>query len=179
MATAAVDLAPEYRELFDRLSDASATEDGDEVFSRLISSSWAESSPGDATWEVLRVEAQRRLGRTSVSTFERRATLGIVMAWLKGFELEDAAVLIGTSPTRLVAWLHGEMSIPRSKDVRLKQIADVIRVLWKVLEPAATDRWFKTAVPDLNGMTPLEAFHRKQGSQVERVVRSYLDTSFS
>jgi hypothetical protein len=121
LATAAIDISPEYDELFDRLADASAVADGDEVFSRLVSSPWAWSSPTDETWEELRVEAKRRLGRTSISSFQRRATLGIVMAWLKGFELEDAAALIGTSPPRLVAWLHGEMSIPRSKDVRLKQ----------------------------------------------------------
>lgn len=180
MATATLDIAPEYKELETRLADASLAPDGDEESSRLTATPWAAwiSSGDDDSFDFRQV-AKRRLDRTSMSTLQRRATLGVVMAWLQGFELDEAAALIGTSSPRLVSWLHGEISIPRSKDARLKQIADVIRVLWNVLEPAATNRWFTTSVPDLDGMTPLEAFRRNRGEQVERVVRSYLETSFS
>jgi len=56
--------------------------------------------------------------------------------------------------------------------------AALLRDLSMVVKPAGFHIWFNTPIPDLGGLTPLEAFREGKGGEVAKVVKSYLDPSF-
>lgn len=126
------------------------------------------------------LQRAHKLGKqSSVSSAQRIAVLGLVLAKLANVPFDRAALLFGVKPHRLEQMLHGEMSIPGNYGDRWQSLLQIFMNLERVLDPAATNDWLDTAVPDLGGRTPLQAVQRNDIERVVAVTESYLDPNFS
>ena len=113
-------------------------------------------------------------------TQERAMALSYLTARLEGLRFDEVSVLIGTSSKRLAAFLHGTESVPKSMEDRIRLLDELLRNLHRVLEPRATGQWFRTRIPALGDVTPIEALRNKSRLQeITAVTESYLDTDYT
>lgn len=154
--------------------------DADELPSE-IRSRWDEagqptlhSDVDEATVARARKRARDLEGRG----IQRVTLLGFVLAQLDGVDFESAAILLDVKPRRLEKFMHGEEQIPSSLEPRWLLLSEALRNLQAVIRREATARWFTTSIPDLGGMTPLEAVRRGRVRDVLELTRSYREPSF-
>lgn len=103
----------------------------------------------------------------------------LIAAWLEGLDSGEIAEALGFQEDGLRKILHGERKVQSSRATRVVVVAEILETLSRVLERPTTGRWFKTRIPDLGGLSPLEALKRHKADQVLEVVRSYLDPAYS
>ncbi len=126
--------------------------------------------------EVAIEEGYRRMDNLlrSPPARNRMASLSVLLARLHGCSFEEASVIVGRDPEKLLKFLHGEATIPEKAMARVRRIDEVLRNLHKVLEPSATARWFRTGIPSLGNESPLIAISKGKLRQVEEVTTSYV-----
>ncbi len=110
---------------------------------------------------------------------EKVALLGILLAQLAEVPFEDTAALLDVRLARLERLMHGEEQIPARAAERWRMIAETLDDLQAVLKPRATARWLRTAIPALDGRTPLEAAKRGRLADVRALTASYRDQAFA
>lgn len=120
-----------------------------------------------------------RIAKQSEAAADLTRRVGLILAKLPGVPFDDAAKLVGVSPAKLTSWLHGKESVASSRAQRLEQVNTILVALHEVLEPAATNGWLHVSIPDLHGMTPLEAAEKGKLQAVVDVARSYIQPSYS
>jgi hypothetical protein len=109
---------------------------------------------------------------------ERLATLSLLLTWTPTLPFDQLAQLLHERPAKLERWVHGQEAIPRSKAMRLTQVAIILSNLRKVLDVDATQQWLAVAIPDLGGRTPAEVFKGGRLDVLLELTESYLDPSF-
>jgi hypothetical protein len=110
---------------------------------------------------------------------QRTVLLGLILASLREVPISDAAAMLDLREERLIKMIHGEEAIPAKFSRRWLQVAEVLRLLAKTLQPDATARWLHTAVPAFEQRTPIQMMERGKTDAVLSIVRSYLDPSFT
>lgn len=118
---------------------------------------------------------QKQYGRASAG---RMATLGVVLARLPGVSFEDTADLLGVRDVRLLKLMHGEEQITPQQDKKWLVLAQILENVHRVLDPEATARWLHTAIPALDGQTPLWMVQHNKAERVLAQTQAYLDPSF-
>lgn len=117
--------------------------------------------------------------RRSRATVERIVDLGLLLARLDGLERDEIALILHVSPTKLTALVRQTDSISTSQGERVAQALGIVDELHKVIERRGTARWFRLPIPELAGRTPIDALAHGKYDQVEALVRSYLDPSYT
>lgn len=114
------------------------------------------------------------------ATRERAMALRYLAAKLEGLRFDELSGVVGTSSKRFSAYLHATQTVPKVMDERIELLAELLRNLHRVLEPSATGDWFRTPIPALGDVTPIEALHNKNRlHEVVAITRSYLDTDYT
>lgn len=103
----------------------------------------------------------------------------MIAAWLEGLDSSEIAYVLGFSDSDYKKALHGELKVQRSKQRRLDEMVEIVRLLSMVLEGRYIGDWFRTEIPALNDRTPMQSVRNRQGSRVLELVRSYLDPSYA
>jgi SAM-dependent methyltransferase len=143
---------------------------------RLVdSSSKAEPELTDETLDQARAIAKQ----SGVSTPQKLALLGVLLARLEDVPFEQVATLLNVRSHLLEEMMHGRRAIPDARIERWNDLLTVLQNLHRVLKPSATGRWLVTSIPDLGGRTPLETISRNEIVRVVKLTESYLDPSFS
>lgn len=136
----------------------------------------------DVTTTLERIDAV--LGRTRAEAHDGGSPknlsllMRLVAARLQGLDSREVAYLLGFSVKQMRQALHGDLTVQPSKEPRLTQVAGVVSSLSRTVEREHIGDWFRTPVPDLGGVTPMEAIRKRQGDRVMRIVESYLDPSY-
>ena len=131
-----------------------------------------------ATQELME-RAAKAAQQLSAAAAGRTASLGVVLAAMPKVPTDEVAQLVGVSVDRLIKWVHGEEQIPKAKEPRFSQLAEILRNVHGVLKPEATGAWLKTPLKELDGFTPLEAINKGRVDKVVKASRKYLDTTFA
>ena len=123
-----------------------------------------------------------RHGSTSRVHGDAERNLGLLLrlttAWLEGMTSEEVASVLGWQISSLQKALHGQRKVQASQSSRLILLSDIAILLSRVLEREAIGDWFRTSIPALRGLTPMEALRRHRGDEVREVVASYLEPVF-
>jgi hypothetical protein len=119
--------------------------------------------------------ARRRLN--SPKDRRRTASLLVLLAYLPGVPFDEAAELVGTSPSQLLRWIRGLQTVPVKKFHQIEQFAEVLRHLHRVLEPWATRQWLHAEIPALGGLTPVDVITRRRFTDLLTVARGYTEPS--
>jgi hypothetical protein len=135
----------------------------------------------DTTLQQIEAVLARLETKTRVRGDEER-NLGLLLrltaAWLEGMSSEEVASVLGWQISSLQRALHGERKVQASQSNRLILLSEIAVLLSRVVEREAIGDWFRTAVPALQGLTPMEALRRRRGDEVRTVVASYLEPVF-
>lgn len=99
----------------------------------------------------------------------------LVSAGLEGLTAEEVAQLLGWRPEAFRKILHGQRKVQPSRATRVIEVAEILRLLNRVLERPAIGRWFQTQIPALNDQTPIAAIKSHQAARVLSVVKGYLE----
>lgn len=137
----------------------------------------SDTSPELSAEEVERVT--KNFSQIGKESFKRTALLGIVLAELESVPFELISILLEIKQDRLVKMMHGDIQLQGKFDLRGEALVEIARNLHRVIEADATTRWLNTAIPDLDGKTPLDMIDRGGIQRVVDLTRSYLDPSFA
>ena len=119
-----------------------------------------------------------KVSRLSQDTVMRQVTLRTAMASLEGMSIDEDATLFGVRSERLVRWIRGEDSIPRSSERRLNQMAELLRLIRHAVPEGHTRGWFFLNVPALDDRTPFDVLAEGDVDRVVSLARGYGDPSF-
>jgi hypothetical protein len=105
--------------------------------------------------------------------------LRLLAAHLDGLAFPEVATVIGISEDNLTRILHGEMKLQPSRHSRIDQLLQITLNLRRVITEDAVGDWFRTPIPALKDLTPLEAVRKRKVDAVARIVESYFDPSYA
>lgn len=122
--------------------------------------------------EEARRDLKRRLN--SEKNVNRIVGLLTVLGQLDGVPFREAAEILRVHPQRLERWIHLTETIPEQKAESVRQLADVLRALHRVLDRRATARWLHTPIPSLGAATPFDLMVRGDLPIVVGLTSSYI-----
>lgn len=108
-----------------------------------------------------------------------RVLLGLLMWEMAHVPLPDRAVVLGVDASQLREMLHSDEAIDEEWRARWKAVAEILRNLRGVLKAEGTGQWLRTAIPGLDGRTPLDEFDRGALDRLRVYTGRYRDPSFS
>lgn len=122
-----------------------------------------------------------RLTQRAVKKDDRdwAVALRILAARLRGLRFSEAARVAGLKPSHMARILHGDLLLQPSKAIQVDRMLVLTQRLALTLQEDAIGEWFMTEIPALGDLTPLQAIERHRIDDVEKVVESYLDFSYS
>ena len=122
--------------------------------------------------------AMKHVERWGQPTVDRYIALQLAMARMEGLTFDEAAVVVGVTSKRLIAWVRQEETIPSAKSERILAIVELLNDLRQLIEPEDIGRWFHLPIPALRDRTPLQAIQDNNWRSVRNIARSYTDPSF-
>ncbi len=106
----------------------------------------------------------------------RTVSLAVLLSKLHGVNFDEAASLLNISPQKLKSYIQFKATVPDTMyEKKIKPLAEVLRHLHMVLEPAATSKWLNTSIPDLKGKTPKYSIQHNRIKELLEVARKYTE----
>lgn len=158
-----------------------------------LPSSWVKEPVFDGYWRSPYVAsgASRVVNRmaprdTDITNFsqdtERSKYLGflrLLTSWLEGLSFAEISTVVGIKNEELRAVLHGKTLLSPDAYDRIERLLEITKQLRSLMQYRVIGWWYKTGDPELNGRSPLDLLKDNRITDLERVVNSYFDTSYT
>ena len=105
--------------------------------------------------------------------------LRLLTGWLEGMTFAETAIVVGMERAKLRAVLHGQDELEPGHCNRIERMAAVTCRIRSLISHQKVGWWYRVSIPRLNGKSPLELLKNDRVADVERLVDSYFDTSYS
>lgn len=113
---------------------------------------------------------------------ERSKHLGflrLLTSWLEGLSFIEISTVVGINDEELRAILHGEVLLRPDAYERIERLLKITKQLRSLMQYRVIGWWYKTGDPELGGKSPLDLLRDNHITDLERVVDSYFDTSYT
>jgi hypothetical protein len=134
--------------------------------------------PSDLGDETI-VRSKKFLSALSDEGRERTVALGLILASLPLLPFADVAALLDAKPEVVTKWIHGEAPIPAARLARLNTVSEIVRNVMGVIKETAFQRWLNIEMPELGGISPIQAIHKGRIDAVRDLSRRYRNESFA
>lgn len=105
--------------------------------------------------------------------------LRLLTSWLEGLSFAEISTVVGIKHEELRAVLHGEALLSPDAYDRIERLLEITKQLRSLMQYRVIGWWYKTGDPELNGRSPLDLLKDNRITDLERVVNSYFDTSYT
>lgn len=113
---------------------------------------------------------------------ERSKYLGFLRqltSWLEGLSFAEVSTAVGMKHEELRAVLHGKVLLSSDAYDRIERLLEITKQLRSLMQYKVIGWWYKTDDPELNGKSPLDLLKDNRITDLEKVVNSYFDTSYT
>ena len=105
--------------------------------------------------------------------------LRLLTSWLEGLSFAEISTAVGMKHEELRAVLHGKVLLSSDAYDRIERLLKITKKLRSLMQYRVIGWWYRTGDPELNGKSPLDLLKDDRITDLERVVNSYFDTSYT
>lgn len=138
----------------------------------------AKEEDDDASMEVTPSPPSGLYSSTSEDS-DHLIRLRLLTGWLEEMTFAEVAIVVGMDQPSLSAVLHGEAPLVSENYDRIDRMAEVTRLLRSLISHAKVGWWYRVSIPRFNGLSPLNLLRENRISDLEWLVKSYFDTSYT
>ena len=105
--------------------------------------------------------------------------LRLLTSRLEGLTFSEISTVVGVDPEGLREILHHNTPLGLNICDRIERLYQITERLRSLMQHRLVGWWYRTSDPELNGQSPLELLKDNRIADLERVVDSYFDTSYT
>lgn len=105
--------------------------------------------------------------------------LRLLTGWLVGMTFSEVSTVVGMDQSDLRAVLHGKASLEQKYYDRIERMANVTRQIRSLISHHKVGWWYRVSIPRFNGNSPLDLLKDNRITDLERLVDSYFDPSYT
>ena len=105
--------------------------------------------------------------------------LRLLTGWLVGMTFSEVSTVVGMDKSDLRAVLHGKASLEQKYYGRIERMANVTRQMRSLISHHKVGWWYRVSIPRFNGDSPLDLLENNRITDLERLVNSYFDPSYT
>lgn len=105
--------------------------------------------------------------------------LRLLTGWLVGMTFSEVSTVLGVEQSDLRAVLHGKASLEQKCYDRIERMANVTRQMRSLISHSKIGWWYKVSIPRFNGESPLDLLKDNRITDLEQLVDSYFDPSYT
>ena len=98
---------------------------------------------------------------------------------LVGMTFEEVSTVVGMDQSDLRAVLQGKASLEQKYYDRIERMADITRQMRSLISHNKLGWWYRVGIPRFDGNSPLDLLKAKRITDLERLVNSYFDPSYT
>ena len=105
--------------------------------------------------------------------------LRLLTGWLVGMTFSEVSTVVGMDQSDLRAVLHGKASLEQRCYDRIERMANVTRQMRSLISYLKIGWWYRVSIPRFNGKSPLDLLKDNRITDLEQLVDSYFDPSYT
>ena len=105
--------------------------------------------------------------------------LRLLTGWLVGMTFSEVSKVVGMDQSDLRAVLHGKASLEQKYYDRIERMANVTRQMRSLISHHKVGWWYRVSIPRFNGDSPLDLLEDNRITDLEHLVNSYFDPSYT